>query len=126
MAAETFFVKFGDTASTLEATLFNPDDSIFDLTGQTAINFNVKLNDGTIVTRATMSVVGDAKAGKVQYQWLTSDWDGAAGNFIASPAVPFAQGEKEHVFEIEVVKPGGTLTFPNDGFHILRITSEIA
>ena len=126
MAIETFFVKFGDTVNPLEATLFNPDDTVFDLTSQTSINFNVRLNDDIVVQRTTMTVVGDPKAGKVQYQWLTSDWDGSAGNFIASPAVPFNPGDKEHVFEIEVIKPAGPLTFPNDGYHILRITAEIA
>lgn len=126
MATETFYVKFGDTVSTLVATLYNPDETVFDLTNQTAINLNVKLNDGTIVTRATMTVIGDPKAGQVQYQWITSDWDGATGNFKASPAEPFSPSDSDHVFEIEVVSAAGTLTFPNDGYHILRITAEIA
>ncbi len=126
MTTEIFYVKFGDTVSTLVATLFNPDGTVFDLTNQTKINFNVKLNDGTIVTRDTMTVIGDPKAGQVQYQWITDDWDGAADNFQASPAEPFSPSDSDHVFEIEVVAPAGTLTFPNDGYHVLRITAEIA
>ena len=68
MATETFFVKFGDTRSALVATLFNPDDTAFDLTGQTAINLNVKLDDGTVIQRTGVTVVGDPKQGKVSYQ----------------------------------------------------------
>jgi hypothetical protein len=122
------YLKFEDTRPILRVSLKNPDGTAYDLTGATTWKLHVLLNDGTVVSR-NMVVEGATTLGVVTYTWLAADWDTANVNgfLIAGPSLPLAPGESEHKMEYEIVGPGTVrLTFPNDGYDILRITPDVA
>lgn len=125
----TFTLKKNDTLPILEVELLNPDGTAHDLTGSTGWKLHILLNDDaeTVVTR-DMTVVGAADEGLLRYAWTVDDWDedNVAGYLIAGPTLPLAPGEREHRMEYEVTGAGGArLTFPNDGYDVLRIVDDI-
>lgn len=114
MPAQTFHLKRGDTLPVLEVVLVNPDGSVHDLTGSTDWKLHVKLDNGQTFSR-TMTKVGADVDGKLSYGWQAADW-------TASP--PLAVGT--HRMEYEVVGAGtARMTFPNDGYDILRVTQDL-
>lgn len=134
--AEVFVLKHRDTLPALEVSLLEPDPAnpgafrAHDLTGSSAWKLHIRLNDDpdTVVTR-DMTVVGNAEDGVLRYAWAADDWDEANpdGYLIAGPTPPLAPGEREHRMEYEVIGNMGAarLTFPNDGYDVLRVVSDI-
>lgn len=121
------YLKFRDVRPILRAALKNPDGTAYDLTGATSVSLHVHLNDGNTVTR-TMTISGTPTTGEVTYTWLAADWDTAnpLGYLIAGPEIPLAVGAAEHKMEYEVLGPATVrLTFPNDGYDILRVTPDL-
>lgn len=118
----TFYLKYRDTEPLLEVALKNPDGTAFDLTSSTAWELHIWLSDGTKLTR-TMTVYGAATNGILRYQWLTTDWD--TGNLVASPTLPLSPSDVDHRMEYEVLTASGRITFPNDGYDVLRVTTDI-
>lgn len=118
----TFYLKYRDTEPLLEVALKSPDGTAFDLTGSTAWELHVWLSDDTKLTR-TMTVYGATANGILRYQWLATDWD--LDNLVASPTLPLSPSDVQHRMEYEVLTAGGRITFPNDGYDILRITTDI-
>lgn len=116
----TFYLKKGDTRPVLEVALKNPDLSAFDLTGAT-IKLLIRLNDGTELSR-NMVIFGDDVDGVVRYTWLSTDWD--EGNLIVGPTPPYLATDIDHLMEYEVVNGTLRLTFPNNGYDILRIFED--
>jgi len=119
---DIFLLKEGNTLPVLQVVLKDPDGVVFDLTGQTAMVLRITLSDGTVLTR-NLSLVGLATAGTVKYAWLTTDWD--AGNLVAGPTPPVNPGVAEHRMEYEITTAAGVVTFPNDGYHVLRIWASL-
>jgi hypothetical protein len=127
--ANIFTLKRGDTLPVLEVALKNPDGTAHDLTGSTGWYLHVRLNDDddTVVTRS-MTAVGVASDGILRYAWQADDWDdeNVAGYLIAGPTLPLVKGQREHRMEYEVVGGSGAcLTFPNDGYDVLRVVGDI-
>jgi len=122
--SNVFYLKYRDTRPILQVALKNPDGTAHDLTGSTGWKLHVKRPDGTVVTR-TMTKVGADVDGVLSYTWLTADWDDVTG-LVAGPALPLKPSNVEHTMEYEVVGPAtARMTFPNDGYDILRIFSDI-
>jgi hypothetical protein len=117
-----FHLKYRDTRPILDVVLKNPDGSIYNLAGSTAWKLHIRLSDGTVVTRDMVKVGADAD-GHLQYTWVAADWN--AGGLVASPSLPLTPGQVEHRMEYEVVGGTSRLTFPNDGYDILRILDDI-
>jgi len=111
----TFVLKRGDTLPILEVVLKNPDGSVHDLTGSTDWKLHVKLATGAVVTR-TMTKQGADVLGTLRYVWVAADWNagGLVGNLF------------DHHMEYEVIAGTNRLTFPNDGYDVLRILPDLA
>lgn len=135
MAGEIFYLKLRDTRPIFETALKNPDGTAYDLTGSTAWKLHIWLSNGDKLVR-TMVKQGLDTAGVLRYTWIATDWDAASspdvngsyqvGGLIAGPSLPLSPSDVEHRMEYEVVGPGTVrLTFPNDGYDILRVTSDI-
>lgn len=127
---QIFYLKRGDTRPILEVVLRDPPTAVqsvgdpHDLSGADSVNLHIRLADGITDLPRVMTIT-DAVNGVVQYTWLTTDWD--TGNLVTGPELPLDPGEEEHRMEYEVLGPGAArLTFPNDSFHILRITEDNA
>lgn len=120
--SEVFFLKFRDTRPTLEVVLKNPDATVFDLTGPYVVTLIIKLNDGTVLTRP-MTIFGSPTNGTVRYTWIATDWD--TGKLIVGPQPPFKQSDTHHLMEYEAVYGTAKVTFPNDGWDILRIYEDL-
>ncbi len=118
-----FYLKYRDVNPVLEVTLKDPDNTVHDLTNSTGWKLHIWLSGGTKLTR-TMAIFGAATNGVLRYTWIATDWD--AGNLVVSPALPLAIGVNEHRMEYEVVGPApARLTFPNSGYDILRIVTDV-
>lgn len=131
----TFYLKLRDTRPILEVALLNPDGTAYDLTGATGWKLHIRLSDGTRLSR-NMIVQGAATLGVLRYTWITTDWNAAStpdsdgaftvGGLVASPSLPLAVGSVDHRMEYEIIGPSTQrLTFPSDGYDVLRITSDI-
>jgi len=119
-----FYLKYRDTRPVLQVELLNPDGTPHDLSGSTNWKLHVKRPDGTVVTR-TMTKVGLDTDGVLSYSWLITDWDDATG-LVVGPTLPFRPSSVEHTMEYEVIGPSpARMTFPNDGYDILRIFTDI-
>jgi hypothetical protein len=126
-------LKYRDTLPIMEVELIelDPDNpgemQAHDLTGSTAWKLHVWLSDGTVFTR-DMVVTGDPTLGVLRYTFVASDWDttNVNGFLTVGPTLPMLPSEREHRMEYEVIGSGGTrLTFPNDGYDILRVVLDI-
>lgn len=123
MAGQVFFLKEADTLPILEVFLLKPDGSAMDLTGFTACELHVLLSSGDTISR-TMAIDPSPALGRVTYAWQASDW--TSGDLTSGPPIPLHPGEREHRMEYEVTGPGGArLTFPNDGYDVLRVWAEL-
>ena len=109
---ESFDLKYRDTRPILEVALKNPDGSAFDLTGATVWKLHIWLSNGDKLSR-DMVVTGAATLGILRYTWLSSDWN--AGGLIVG----------EHKMEYEIIAATARQTFPNDGYDLLRIISDV-
>lgn len=132
MADKVFTLKRGDTKPPLRVVFRDPPPAgsapgtpgpIHDLTGSTAWKLHIKLNNGTVLTR-NLVVDGPPTGGAALYDWVSGDWD--PGGLIVGPMPPLKPTDIEHVMEYEVLGPGSArFTFPNDGYHILRIWQDL-
>lgn len=123
MAGQMFYLKYRDTRPILEVVLKDPDGSVHDLTGATTFKLHMWLSDGTTKLTRDMTLFGPAANGTLRYTWLATDWD--AGNLVIGPVLPLKPGEVEHRMEYEVMAGTARLTFPNDGYDVLRILTDI-
>jgi hypothetical protein len=122
-----FYLKARDTRPIMEVRLLNPDGSAHDLTGSTGWKLHVRLSAGGVLTRDMMPDP-DLTKGILRYTWLAADWDAGnvAGYLVAGPSLPLQPGQLEHRMEYEVIGPGGgRLTWPNDGYDVLRVGADI-
>jgi hypothetical protein len=135
-----FYLKRRDTRTVLVAYLKNPDGSAHDLTGASAVHLHIRLSDGTRLIRP-MVIDPTPTTGIVRYTWLATDWDAQTGTLVdgayptgglvVTPGTSgpggfvIATGRNEHRMEYEVVNGTARLTFPNDGYDVLRITDDI-
>ena len=117
------YLKYRDTGPILEVSLKNPDETPFDLSGATAQKLHILLNDNATVLTRNMTVHGPPTDGVLRYTWIVTDWD--AGQLIAGPTPPLKPTDREHRMEYEVQFGATRLTFPNDGYHTLRVIADI-
>ena len=108
---QVFNLKYRDTRPILEVALKNPDGSAYDLTGATITKLHIKRSDGTAVAK-DMVVFGAATNGVLRYTWLSTDW---SSDLIVG----------QHQMEYEVVNGTARTTFPNDGYDLLKILTDI-
>ena len=110
----TFYLKRRDTRPTMEVYLLDPGGTAHDLSGATSVTLHVLLNNGQSFSRA-MAAEPVGALGIVRYTWPVTDWYGAT---------PLVAGS--HRMEYEVVGPTtARMSFPNDGYDELRVTSDI-
>jgi BppU N-terminal domain len=96
-----FAIKGGDTLPVLETLLTDSTGAPIDLTGASAILFQMALDGATELTVAADAIIiGDATNGTVQYAWAPGD-----------TAIP---GSYNACFT--VAYPTGNQTFPSDDF----------
>lgn len=88
--AEVFYIKKGDTAPSVEATLRNRDRSPIDLTDAASVNFQMGSLDGACV------IVDPATSGVVRYDWDTND-TATAGVFDAEFKVTWNDAREQTV-----------------------------
>lgn len=101
--SHVFYIKTGDTAPSIEATL-KIDDVPVDLTTATGVRFKM----GDSLDEA--AVIVDAAAGKVRYDW-TSGQTSTAGTYDAE-------------FEITWTG-GGVQTVPSKGYMRIHIADDL-
>lgn len=110
MAQADFWIKQGDTAPDIEATLEDSSGSAVDLTNASSVDFHMMDSAGNVTVDAAGTIT-DAANGKVKYNWASGDTD-EAGTFQAEWEVTWSDSSTE--------------TFPNHDNLIISITSEIA
>ena len=71
-----------------------------------------------------MIIFGTATDGVVRYTWLATDWD--SGGLVPTPLLPLSGTTREHRMEYEVINGASRITFPNNGYDTLRITTHVA
>jgi hypothetical protein len=114
MTTRSFPIKTGDRLPILRFVPINGDGSYPDLTGATVV-FNMSTSAGeALINRAAATIVDVTIDGVTrqafQYAWGASD--------TATPG--------QHQAEFEATFPGGLpLTYPNDGFLIIKIGSDL-
>lgn len=108
--AESFYIKQGDTAPALRATLKDPDGTAVDLTGAT-VKFSMRTASGTVLVNKQSVTLVTANAGIVEYAWQAGDTDTAG----------------THLGEFEVTHTDATVeTFPNDSYARVIVTPQVA
>lgn len=101
--SHVFYIKTGDTAPSVEATL-RVEGSVLDLTNATSVRF--KMSNGL----DEAAVIVDAAGGKVRYDWGSGQTD-TAGTFDAE-------------FEIAWTG-GGVQTVPSKGYLKVYIAEDL-
>lgn len=102
----TFYLKSGDTAPVLEATLEDGSGNPIDLTGA-SVQFNLRqARAGDLLIDNGMTIA-DASNGLVRYSWADGETD-VNGRYRAEFIVTYGDGSIE--------------TFPNSGYHDVVIT----
>lgn len=135
-----FKLKYRDTQFDLNVIVHDPAPPgsapgtlgpVHDLTGSTTHSLHLWMSDGTKLIR-TLTVQGSPTLGALRYVWVVGDWGVGAGGppfttggLIVSPTLPLLPGQVEHRMEYEIVGGNSRLTFPNNGYDILRITEDI-
>lgn len=134
-----FHLKKRDTRPSIQVTLKNPDDSLFDHTGSSVLKLHIWLADGSKLVR-TMFRVGTPPGAPpdnrpLQYDWISTDWDAPStpdgngsyqiGGLVSGPTLPLAPGLREHLMEYEVSGGATRMSFPNHGYDTLRILLDI-
>lgn len=116
MPEPNFYVKQGDTASVISATLTDDDDSPVNIQSAN-IHYSMAPIEGGIPTitlgTAINDQVGDGSDGSrgdVHYPWVPPDTD-TPGLYIAEWQVTYASGDIQ--------------TFPNGYYSLVRITPEV-
>lgn len=131
---QVWYLKQGDTLPAFATVLKQPNGDVFDLSGSTAWKLYIYLSSGVLLTRDMVIVNPPGTDGMVAYAPQASDWDayssgGAVGGFVPGPVPPLQTvggvTEVEHRIEYEVTNPLGTITFPNNGYDILRIYPDL-
>lgn len=87
--AEVFYIKKGDRAPSVEATLRRGDRTAIDLTSVTSINFQMGELDNS-------AVIVDAEAGTVRYDWGSDETD-TPGVFNAEFKILWNDGREQTV-----------------------------
>lgn len=106
-----FHIRQGDTKPDLVRTLLDEDGVAVNLTGATAVRFNLKAPDGSVKIDNAAAAITNAAAGIVTYEWAAVDTD-TAGSFTG---------------EFEVTWGGGGIqSFPNPDYIEVVITQEVA
>ena len=103
---ESFTLKVGDTAPSLEAILRDSTGDPVDLSDAT-VDFNVRRPRGGDTEFTGPASVVDGPGGHVEYSWADGDTD-VEGRYRAEFVVTYPDNSVE--------------TFPNDGFHDIVIT----
>jgi len=88
--AEVFYIKKGDSAPPVEATLRKADRSVIDLTDADSVHFQM----GSLDNEA--EIVDPPTSGQVRYEWGTGETD-AAGIFNAEFKIMWAGGREQTV-----------------------------
>lgn len=122
MADQPIYLKLNDTLPSPTLVLYNPDGTIYDLTGAGGQWIHILLSNGNEYTKAVTVV--DSTAGQVRVDWATTDY--STTGLVASPD-PLGRGVNDHRYEVEVVDSASArLSFPNDTYYTLHITDDIA
>lgn len=93
-----FVIKRNDTSPTMQATLYNPDETAVNLTGAT-VRFHMKTQDRNTIIVDQPAIIALAAGGVVAYEWQVGD-TANNGSYFAEWEVTYADGKIE--------------TFPND------------
>jgi predicted dehydrogenase len=107
--ADTFYIKRNDTAPAFRATLQDADAASVDVTGAT-VRFHMRNEAGVAVVDAA-AVIITAASGIVEYRWAAAD-TATSGVYKAEFEVTYSTGYIE--------------TFPNSGYHKVKIIDDIA
>ena len=91
MPEERFFIKKNDTLPDLTATLVDGNFVVVDLTGISAIVFNMRDANGVVKINNVAAAVVVAVDGTVKYEWVTGDTD-TAGEFDGEFGITFGGG----------------------------------
>jgi hypothetical protein len=105
-----FWIKQGDLLPTVQATLKDAADTVWDLTGATVKFLMRSLTSEVVKVNATADIL-DAVNRKVEYKWVGTDTDTVA-LFEVEWEVTFPSGKKE--------------TFPGDRYNIIEVVEQIA
>lgn len=106
----TFYIKQNDTGPSMLATLQDASGNAIDLTAGN-VRFHLRpINSSTAKVDEAATIV-TADAGIVRYDWQASDTD-TIGSYQAEFEVTYADASIE--------------TFPNDGYILVEIISDIA
>lgn len=109
-----FYIKANDTQPIFQATLKQPDGTIYNPTGALALKLHVQLLTGTFTRDLT--IIGDGNASpNVQYPWLATDW--------TTPPSLVAGCWR---LECEILPVAGQrITFVNSGYDWLMVTPDL-
>ena len=107
----TFSIKQNDTLPTLRSTLKDVDDAVVSLAGATVRFHMRRVGSGTAEVDSADVVIRDGSAGKVRYNWATSD----------TASVGICEGESEVTFADSTIA-----TIPNNGFFSITVTDDLA
>ncbi len=102
-------IKRGDTLPIIEATLYDQEGEVLDLSGATVMLYVVSTDELTTLVSAACTIV-DAPNGVVRYVWQAGDTD--------------ILGKYDFEFEV-TFSGGGIATVPNDGYNSLRIIKDL-
>ncbi len=111
-----FTIKRGDTRPPLEITARDSTGAVINLTGQTGIQFVMKLRQhlgNAAVPKkvdAAGSVVGAETAGVIRYDWVAADTD-EVGEYVGEFIYTDSAGEPR--------------TIPNPAFITVRVVQDI-
>lgn len=106
-----FYIRQGDTKPDLRRTLLDEDGVAVDLTTATAVVFNLRGPDGTVVIDNAAAELTTPAAGIVTYEWAVGD-TADAGTFTG---------------EFEVTWTGGGVqSFPQPEYLEVVITEQVA
>ena len=94
--AEVFYIKKGDRAPSVEATLRRADRTAIDLTNATSVNFQMGELDNA-------AIIVSAEDGQVRYDWGSTETD-TAGVFNAEFKILWNDGRQQTVPNRTVIK----------------------
>lgn len=117
-ALDTFVLKAGDRMPVLGLTLKYYDGTVRDLTGVTSVKLRVApvVGGRRLIDDATMTVVGSAANGYVQYAWKANEL--VAGEYLMEILV---DSDDAGVLGVQHL----TETFPRGGYYKLTIVPHL-
>jgi hypothetical protein len=108
-----YYLKRGDTARSIQATLLDPDDVAVNLTTASSVKFIMRLKGarGSATPKVeAAAVIVTAASGIVRYDWVTADVN-TVGTYYA---------------EWEVIWPVGKPdTYPSNGYNEVIIQQDL-